>query len=126
MFSKLIKVSSMPLLLLGSFAVGASLHAYEQGTFMIFDIVDTVNTDVPELAQIQIEKSIFNQEVETTSTEATQLETTSDFVVDFVNTETTSSAFTNEADTQNFSTLDLTETEQTTVFGTGATSVFDE
>ncbi|MDP4643994.1 MAG: hypothetical protein NWS71_06075 [Opitutales bacterium] len=106
--------------------MAATMHAYEQGTYMIFNIVETANTETAEVAQIQIEKSLFNQAVETASTETAQLETTSDFVVDFAKTETTSSVFSNGAATQNFSTLDLTATEETTVFGNGATSVFDQ
>lgn len=119
-------VSPKAFLLVGSLTIAATMHAYEQGTYMIFDIVDTVSIETTGLPQIQIEKSLFSQEIETASTEATQLETTSDFIVDFTNSDTTSSAFTDEVATQNFSTLDLTATEQTTVFGTGATSVFDQ
>lgn len=126
MFSEVIQVSSKVFLLVGSFTMAATMHAYEQGTYMIFNIVETANTETAEVAQIQIEKSLFNQAVETASTETAQLETTSDFVVDFAKTETTSSVFSDGAATQNFSTLDLTATEQTTVFGNGATSVFDQ
>lgn len=126
MFSEVIQVSSKVFLLVGGFTMAATLHAYEQGTYMIFKIVETVNTDTAKVAQIQIEKSLFNKAVETASTEATQLETTSGFVVDFGKTETTSSVFSDGAATQSFSTLDLTATEQTTVFGDGATSVFDQ
>lgn len=126
MFSEVIQVSSKVFLLVGGFTMAATMHAYEQGTYMIFKIVETVNTDTAKVAQIQIEKSLFNKAVETASTEATKLETTSGFVVDFAKTETTSSVFSDDAATQSFSTLDLTATEQTTVFGDGATSVFDQ
>ncbi len=104
-----------------------TLLAYEQGSLLIFDLLDASTSESAPSTRIGISKEIFAKAEKTTASPSATLQSASEFIVDFSSTNPSITGFgstdpaTEEAEETNF-----LGTKTSNAFGTATGSIFGE